>query len=71
VSGLIESRVKNVLDRSVSQVRTSPLYGTFVFNLVNRLANVFGYSWDTEEERSLLARALHRTGYRVPGFLLR
>jgi hypothetical protein len=43
----------------------------FVFNLINRLANVFGYSWETEEERLLLARALHRMNYRVPGFLLR
>ena len=47
------------------------LYVAFVFNLVNRLANVFGSSWDTEEERSLLCWALHRSGYRVPGFLLR
>jgi uncharacterized peroxidase-related enzyme len=47
------------------------LYVAFVFNLINRLANVFGYSWETEEERLLLARALHRMNYRVPGFLLR
>lgn len=47
------------------------LYVAFLFNLVNRLANAFGYSWETEEERLLLARALHRIGYRVPGFLLR
>ena len=47
------------------------LYVAFMFNLVNRLANAFGYSWETEEERLLLARVLHRIGYRVPGFLLR
>jgi len=47
------------------------LYVAFMFNLVNRLANAFGYSWESEEERLLLARALHRIGYRVPGFLLR
>ena len=47
------------------------LYVAFVFNLVNRLANAFGYAWETEEERLLLARTLHRIGYRVPGFLLR
>jgi uncharacterized peroxidase-related enzyme len=47
------------------------LYVAFVFNLVNRLANAFGYSWETEQERLLLARTLHRIGYRVPGFLLR
>jgi uncharacterized peroxidase-related enzyme len=47
------------------------LYVAFMFNLVNRLANAFGYSWESEEERLLLARALHRIGYRVPGFMLR
>ena len=47
------------------------LYVAFIFNLVNRLANAFDYSWDTEEERLLLARSLYRFGYRVPGFLLR
>jgi len=47
------------------------LYVAFVFNLVNRLANAFGCSWETEEDRLLLGRILHRTGYRVPGFLLR
>jgi uncharacterized peroxidase-related enzyme len=47
------------------------LYVGFVFNLVNRLANAFGYSWESEQERLLLARTLHRIGYRVPGFLLR
>jgi uncharacterized peroxidase-related enzyme len=46
-------------------------YVAFMFNLVNRLANAFGYSCETEEERLLLARALHRIGYRVPGLLLR
>jgi uncharacterized peroxidase-related enzyme len=47
------------------------LYVAFVFNIVNRLANAFGYSWETEAERLLLARTLDRIGYRVPGFLLR
>jgi uncharacterized peroxidase-related enzyme len=47
------------------------LYVAFVFNLINRLVNVFGYSWESEEERLLLARVLHRINYRVPGFLLR
>jgi hypothetical protein len=47
------------------------LYVAFVFDLVNRLANAFGYTWETEGERLLLARTLDRIGYRVPGFLLR
>jgi uncharacterized peroxidase-related enzyme len=47
------------------------LYVAFAFNLVNRLANAFGYTWEAEAERLLLARTLERIGYRVPGFLLR
>lgn len=47
------------------------LYVAFVFDLVNRLANAFGYAWETEGERLMLARTLDRIGYRVPGFLLR
>jgi hypothetical protein len=42
----------------------------FVFNLVNRLADAFGYSWGDEHRRLAEARALHRLGYKVPGFLL-
>jgi uncharacterized peroxidase-related enzyme len=62
-----ETRKAGVTDDAI----VDALYVAFVFNLVNRLANAFGYSWETEEERLLLARALHRIGYRVPGFLLR
>jgi hypothetical protein len=43
----------------------------FAFNLVNRLADAFGYSWSSEAHREQGARALVRFGYRVPGFLLR
>lgn len=61
------ARAAGVTDEAI----VDALYVAFMFNLVNRLANAFGYSWETEEERLLLARALHRIGYRVPGFLLR
>jgi uncharacterized peroxidase-related enzyme len=47
------------------------LYVAFVFELINRLANAFGYSWETEENRLLLALVLNRIGYRVPSLLLR
>jgi hypothetical protein len=43
----------------------------FTFNLVNRLADAFGYSWSSEEHRRQGAKALVRFGYRVPGILLR
>ncbi len=43
----------------------------FAFNLVNRLADAFGYSWTSETHRNQGAETLVRFGYRVPGFLLR
>ena len=43
----------------------------FAFNLVNRLADAFGYSWSSETHRTQGAETLVRFGYRVPGFLLR
>lgn len=42
----------------------------FVFNLINRLADAFDYSWGDEDGRLAAARALHRLAYRVPSFLL-
>ena len=43
----------------------------FAFNLINRLADAFGYDWDNERHRDQGARALVRFGYRVPRFLMR
>lgn len=43
----------------------------FMFDLVNRLANVFGFSTVDEAGRKKSAAVLHRMGYRVPGFLVR
>lgn len=42
----------------------------FVFDLVNRLADAFGYSFGDEAGRLAEARALYRLAYKVPGFLL-
>jgi hypothetical protein len=39
--------------------------------IVNRLANVFGFSTVDETGRRKSAALLHRMGYRVPGILLR
>lgn len=43
----------------------------FMFDLVNRLANVFGFTTVDEPGRKKTAAILHRIGYQVPGFLLR
>lgn len=43
----------------------------FMFDVINRLANVFGYTTGDEPGRRKTAAILHRIGYRVPGFLLR
>jgi len=39
----------------------------FAFNLINRLADAFGYDWDNERHRAQGARALVRsaTGFRA------
>jgi uncharacterized peroxidase-related enzyme len=42
----------------------------FMFDLINRLANVFGFTTVDEPGRKKTAAMLHRLGYRVPGFLL-
>jgi uncharacterized peroxidase-related enzyme len=42
----------------------------FVFNLINRLADAFDYSWGDEDGRLAAARALHRLAYKVPSFIL-
>ena len=43
----------------------------FVFNVINRVANALGFTNDDAESSWRSARALHRLGYRVPGFALR
>lgn len=47
------------------------LHVSFIFNVVNRLAHAFGYSWDSDDHVVVGAQALHRFGYRAPSFLLR
>lgn len=47
------------------------LHVNLIFNLVNRLANAFGWSWDSESHVRRGAKALHLTRYKLPGFLLR
>lgn len=46
-------------------------YIAFMFDVVNRLANAFGFTTETAEGARKSAAILHRLGYRVPGILLR
>ncbi len=43
----------------------------FLFDLINRLANAFGFAVLEEVSRRRTAAVLHRIGYNLPGFLLR
>jgi uncharacterized peroxidase-related enzyme len=42
----------------------------FGFNLINRLADAFGFDFDDEDGRLAEANALHKLAYQVPAFLL-
>ena len=60
------ARMAGVSDAAIEDA----LYVAFLFNLINRAADAFGYSFGDEDGRLAQARALHRIGYRLPGFLL-
>ena len=47
------------------------LHVTMVFNTVNRMANAFGWSWDSERQVRVAAQAIYRTRYGLPGFAVR
>jgi|1186.fasta_scaffold12593_4 uncharacterized peroxidase-related enzyme len=61
-----------VRDRGVpDDAIVDALHVGFVFNTVNRLANAFGWSWDSDEQLSVAAQAIHRLRYKLPGVVLR
>jgi AhpD family alkylhydroperoxidase len=41
------------------------------FNTLNRMANAFDWTWESEEHVRVAAKVIHRTKYRLPGFILR
>ncbi len=47
------------------------LHVCFLFSSVNRMADAFGWSWDSDEHVRVAARVIHRVGYKLPGFTLR
>jgi uncharacterized peroxidase-related enzyme len=47
------------------------LHVNLIFNTVNRMANSFGWGWDSDHHVRVAATAIHRLSYRLPGFVLR
>ena len=47
------------------------LHVAFLFNTVNRMANAFDWTWDSEQHVRVAAKVIHRISYRLPGFALR
>ncbi len=47
------------------------LHVGFLFNTVNRMANAFDWTWDSDEHVRVAAKVIHRISYRLPGFALR
>ena len=47
------------------------LHVCLLFNTLNRMANAFDWSWNSEEHVRVAARVIHRVGPRLPGFILR
>jgi uncharacterized peroxidase-related enzyme len=47
------------------------LHVSVLFNTVNRMANAFDWTWESEAHLQVAARVIHRINYRLPGFTLR
>jgi hypothetical protein len=47
------------------------LHVNLIFNIMNRLANAFDFSWDSEEHVRISAKVIHRISYRLPRLLAR
>ena len=76
----VSLRPEDVTPEDVARVRAGEvpdsaiadaLAVNLVFNIVNRLANAFGFSWESDEHVRSGAQALHRFGYKVPGVVMR
>lgn len=66
-SDLDAARAAGVPDEAIADA----LYVNLVFNLVNRLANAFDFSWDSDDHVRLGAKVIHRISYRLPRILMR
>jgi uncharacterized peroxidase-related enzyme len=47
------------------------LHVNLIFNIMNRLANAFDFSWDSEQHVRISAQVIHRISYRLPRLLVR
>ncbi|HJV15464.1 MAG TPA: hypothetical protein VJ625_16355 [Propionibacteriaceae bacterium] len=47
------------------------LHVNLIFNIMNRLANAFDFSWDSEQHVRVGAQVIHRISYRLPRILKR
>ena len=47
------------------------LHVCMMFNAVNRMANAFDWTWDSDAHVRVAARVIHRISYRLPGFAMR
>ena len=55
----------------VAEALVEALHVNAVFNIVNRMGNALGWSWESDEHVRAGARVIRLTRYRLPGFLLR
>jgi AhpD family alkylhydroperoxidase len=46
------------------------LHVNLIFNIMNRLANAFDFSWDSDQHVRAGAQVIHRISYRMPRFLM-
>jgi uncharacterized peroxidase-related enzyme len=47
------------------------LHVNLIFNIMNRLANAFDFSWDSDQHVRVGAQVIHRISYRAPRILMR
>ncbi len=47
------------------------LHVNLLLNIMNRLANAFGWDWDSDQHVRAGARVIHRFQYKLPGFVMR
>jgi hypothetical protein len=71
-AGLLPEDVTAARQVGVSdQALADALHVAFLFNVINRLADVFGANYEGDDGRRLTAAGLYRQAYQVPDFFLR